>query len=257
MLQSVQEKKVSKNKIFNKEQLADLDFKRIPKHVAIIMDGNRRWALQNNLPYQLAYVTGAERLKKIVEAAIELGIEVLTVYAFSTENWKRPQEEVKVLLSLLKEYILNERDSMAMLGIRLKVIGDTSVFNSELKEAIFKTEETTKEGRSIDLVLALNYGGRDDISRALTRITQDCLDKKIKPSQVSESLISKYLDTAEYTDPDLLIRTSGEFRISNFLIWQLAYTEIIVQGVFWPDFNSNHLLSAVKNYINREKRCGV
>ncbi len=257
MLQSTKQEKITTQHIFHEEQLEGIDFNSIPKHVAIIMDGNRRWAIQKNLPYELGYVKGAERLKETVQAAMELKIETLTVYAFSTENWKRPKEEVDILLDLFKEYLIAERTGMAQHGICLTTIGDVSVFNNELKEALVQTRETTKGGDKLNLVLALNYGGRDDLLRAFRRIAQGCVEEELQVSQISESLIDRYLDTAEFTDPDLLIRTSGEFRISNFLVWQLAYTEVNVLKDYWPEFSSEHLLRAVNNYIKRERRCGI
>ncbi|MCH9632309.1 MAG: Ditrans,polycis-undecaprenyl-diphosphate synthase ((2E,6E)-farnesyl-diphosphate specific) [Chlamydiae bacterium] len=257
MLQSTQEKKDKGHQIFNEEQLEGVNFDLTPKHVAIIMDGNRRWANQNGLPFEFGYVKGAARLKEIVQAAIELNILTLTVYGFSTENWKRPKEEVETLLNLFKEYLITERDDMVKHGVCLTVMGNASAFNEDLREVIIDTQKATSAGTKLNLVLALNYGGRDDIRRALTRIAQDCVDKKLQPSDVSETLIGQYLDTANFEDPDLLIRTSGEFRLSNFLIWQLAYTEVSVLKDFWPDFKAEHLLSVVKNYVNRERRRGI
>ncbi len=257
MLQSTQEKKDTKHLIFNEEQLEGVNFNLTPKHVAVIMDGNRRWANQNNLPFEFGYVKGANRLKEIVQAAIELNILTLTAYAFSTENWKRPKNEVENLLNLFKEYLITECDEMVKHGVRLTVIGNASAFSEDLREVINSTQKATQAGAKLNLVLALNYGGRDDIRRALTRITQDCVDKKLQASDISEALIGQYLDTSNFEDPDLLIRTSGEFRLSNFLIWQLAYTEVNVVKDFWPDFSAEHLLYVVKNYVNRERRCGV
>ena len=257
MLQSAQEKKETKHQIFNEEQLVGVNLNLAPKHVAIIMDGNRRWANQHNLPFELGYVKGAVRLKEVVQAAIELNILTLTAYAFSTENWKRPDKEVENLLGLFKEYLIAECDQMVKHGVRLTVIGNVSAFNDDLKEAISATQKATQAGTKLNLVLALNYGGRDDIRRALTRISQDCVDKKLQTSDISEALIGQYLDTSNFEDPDLLIRTSGEFRLSNFLIWQLAYTEVSILKDFWPDFSAEHLLCVVKNYVNRERRCGV
>ncbi len=257
MTTKISEEKLANSVVFTQEQLVGLNWDQIPKSVAVIMDGNRRWAAQNNLPIQFAYVMGAQQLKKVVRAAVELGIQTLIVYAFSTENWKRPQSEIENLLTVFKNYLIEEKASLLENRVRLATIGDTRVFPSELQNVLKDTLESTKDGSRLNLVLALNYGARDEIKRAVTCISKDCLEKKIKPSDISEKLISKYLDTAIYSDPDLLIRTSGESRLSNFLLWQASYAEICLLEKFWPEFEPEDLLNSVKQYQQRESRRGI
>lgn len=253
----IQDQKKNRLQLFTEEQLLGIDFNNTPKHVAIIMDGNRRWAHQHNLPYELGYIKGAEKLKEITRAAIELKIETLTAYAFSTENWRRSKEETSILLKLFNEYLNSECENMVVNGIRLKTIGDITQFPIELQETLYRVQNETNEGKTLCLVLALNYGSRNEMSRVVKKIVQDCLENKLQLSQISESTISNYLDTADLSDPDLLIRTSGEFRLSNFLLWQVAYTEVNILKTYWPDFQVEELLAVIKNYLKRERRCGI
>lgn len=243
--------------IYTKQQLFSLEEGRIPKHVAIIMDGNRRWAGQRSLPGLAGHWAGAQTLTHIVKAASELGIKTLTVYSFSTENWFRPQEEIQGLFDLFEIYLREQRTSMVKEGVRLDTIGDLSPFPISLINTIRESKEATSRGEKIDLVLALNYGGRDDIRRALKMIAQDYSNKTIEEKDLTEQTITKYLDTAKWRDPDLLIRTSREMRLSNFLLWQVSYSEIHVSSELWPDFTSQHLYEAVVEYQNRKRRFGT
>jgi len=228
----------------------------LPRHVAIIMDGNRRWARQKGYLPVVGHWRGAETLMKITEIAASLGIKVLTVYAFSTENWKRSIEEVNDLMQLLKNYLLMQKDLMLKEGVRLQTIGDLSYFPEELKVIIEKVKKETEKGEKINLVLALNYGARDEICRAARTIFEDIEKGLVKKEDVSEQLFSRYLDTAPWGDPDLLIRTSGELRVSNFLLWQISYAEVYVTETLWPDFQESDFLAALLNYQNRERRQG-
>ncbi len=243
-------------KTYSEEELAQLNHFRMPEHVAIIMDGNRRWAQQQGLPLMAGHWRGAERLAQNVRAAVDLGIKTLTVYAFSTENWKRPPMEVKALMRLFKTYLLRQRDVMIKEGVRLSAIGDLSKFSKDVRLIIEDVVEATSAGDRLDLVIALNYGGRDELKRAVSAIVEDCLAKKLSKKEVSEDLIASYLDTAQWKDPDLLIRTSGESRISNFLLWQISYSEVIVTDVLWPNFSEKDLLAAILEYQKRELRLG-
>jgi len=243
-------------KVYTEQQLSLVDVYRVPTHVAIIMDGNRRWAKQRNLPYLMGHWQGAKGMMQMVRAASALGIKVLTVYAFSTENWRRSAEEVAALMFLFKTYLINEREEMVREGVKLNVIGDLSRLPLDVKKELEITKKETSSGTHIELVLALNYGGRDDIRRAVLNIVQDIRKGKLSEESLSEELLSNYLDTAEWEDPQLLIRTSGERRLSNFLLWQLSYTEVYVSEVLWPDFNEKHLLEAIVEYQQRERRLG-
>jgi undecaprenyl diphosphate synthase len=231
--------------------------KNMPKHVAIIMDGNRRWAKQRFLPVAEGHRRGAEVLTKIIEIASNLGVRVLTVYAFSTENWSRSDLEVKILLDLLKFYLKRECKSMVRNGIRLESIGDLSPFPEDVKKTLSQTKEATMHGEKIRLVLALNYGGRDDLKRAMIGIAQDYREGKVLKEDLTESLIASRLDTAPFGDPDLLIRSSGEKRMSNFLLWQISYTEIFLTDVLWPDFEEKNFIEAVEEYQKRDRRLGA
>jgi len=242
------------SKIYSQQELSQVICP--PEHVAIIMDGNRRWAAREGLSFMIGHSRGAEQLTQIVRASKELGIKILTVYAFSTENWKRSSIEVKSLMRLFKTHLLRQKNLMIEEGIRLNVIGDLSKFPKDVLRVLDETLKATKEGGRFDLVIALNYGGRDELRRAISAIIEDCLSKKIFKNELSEELIASYLDTAKWKDPDLLIRTSGESRISNFLLWQISYSEVIVTDVLWPDFNEKDLLASVLEYQKRELRLG-
>lgn len=242
--------------IYSKEELALIDFQRIPSHVAIIMDGNRRYAKKYHLPLMLGHWKGAENLTKIVKAAIELNVKVLTVYAFSTENWSRSATEVKFLMHLLESFLIRKRDFMIRENVRLETIGDTSRLSNDLNEVLNETKKLTQNGSKIDLVIALNYGGRDDIRRAVVSIVDDALTGKLSKKELTETVISKYLDTAKWGDPSLLIRTSGEMRLSNFLLWQLSYSEVYITDVLWPEFSEHDFYQAILEYQQRKHRFG-
>lgn len=242
---------------FTQEELSFIDPKKVPQHVAIIMDGNRRWAKKWDKPVEVGHWQGAETLDQIVRAAIGLGIKVLTVYSFSTENWNRSSEEVDALMHLLKTYLKTQREIMVKEGVRLKTIGDLSKLPDDVRLVLSETKEATKGGNQIDLVLALNYGGRDDIRRATLRLLDEVEAGRIQREEITEKTISSLLDTAQWPDPDLLIRPSGDLRISNFLIWQISYSEIYYTDILWPDFSKSHLLDAVLDFQKRNRRFGL
>ncbi len=243
-------------KIYSADKIALLSSGPVPKHIAIIMDGNRRWARAKGLLPSAGHLQGAETLVKTVRAASELGVEVLTVYAFSTENWRRSPKEVEALMRLFKSYLLKQRNFMLEEGVRLDVIGDMKKLPKDVQRAFDESIEATKGGNKFHLVIALNYGGRDELRRTVTSIVEDCQSKKITKEDITEELISSYLDTAKWGDPDLLIRTSGESRLSNFLLWQLSYSEVFMTQVLWPDFTENDLLEILLDYQSRELRTG-
>lgn len=229
----------------------------IPRHIAIIMDGNGRWAKKRNMPRVAGHQRGVESVRAVVETCVGLGVEILTLYTFSTENWKRPKDEVSTLMRLIVKSLQNETNELNTNNIRLTTIGDTTtlpeIVQHELKSALEKTEHNTK----MRLNLALSYSGRWELVEAIKNITKQAIDGKIIPEEISEELISKNLTTANIPDPDLLIRSGGEFRISNFLLWQIAYSEIFVSDVLWPDFRCKHLIEAVKDFQKRERRFGL
>ena len=224
----------------------------IPKHIAIILDGNGRWAKKRLLPRAMGHKAGCETLEKIVEDCARLGVSYLTVYGFSTENWKRSEEEVSALMNLFRLYMKKLMEVANNNNVLVKMIGDKSKFAADIIEGIDKLVDSTKNNTGMVFTFAVNYGSRDEIKRAISNIISD----NIKAEDISEELISSYLDTAGTPDPDLLIRTSGEFRISNYLLWQIAYSEIYITDTLWPDFNKNELIKAIENYNHRERRFG-
>ena len=218
---------------------------KVPNHVAIILDGNGRWAKAKGMPRTYGHVKGCANLETICDDVKDLGIKYLTVYAFSTENWKRSRDEVEALMKLFRSYLkkcvkIAERNKM-----RVKIIGDTSVFDEVIRERIHYLEEVSKDYDELYFQIALNYGSRDEITRGMRRMAQDAAEGKLIPAQITEETIEGYLDTAGVPDPDLLIRTSGELRLSNFLLWQLAYTEFYFTEVPWPDFDKQELIRAI------------
>ncbi|MBS3904992.1 MAG: isoprenyl transferase [Simkania sp.] len=247
---------LSPESLFTEEDLHLLDPLRIPEHVAIIMDGNRRWAKQRALPGIVGHTQGAAMLRKVVQAATELGIRVLTVYAFSTENWQRSPIEIKTLMHIFKSYLRDQRESMIKQGVRLETIGDLSKFPEDILKEICYSKEATKHCAKIDLVLALNYGGRDDLRRAVQAMIEDHATGRLSGEKITENIIAGYLDTAQWKDPELFIRTSGEKRLSNFLLWQLSYAEVYITDVLWPDFDEKELLNAVLDFQQRNRRWG-
>ncbi len=229
---------------------------RIPRHVALILDGNGRWAKKRGLPRTMGHKEGCKTVEKTVEIAARMGIEYLTVYGFSTENWKRSAEEVGALMQLFRYYMVRLLKIAKENNVRVKMIGDRRRFDEDIIEGINRLERETKENTGLTFVIAVNYGARDEITRAASRLAADCVQGKVKAEEITEDVLSSYLDTAGMPDPDLLIRTSGEIRLSNYLLWQLAYTEIYVTDCLWPDFNEEELKRAVVQYNKRERRFG-
>ncbi len=228
----------------------------IPAHVAIILDGNGRWAKKRGLPRSYGHIKGCANLETIVDDSLEIGIRYLTVYAFSTENWKRSRDEVEGLMKLFRLYLKKCVKICEHNKIRMRVIGDTSVFDADIQEAIRVLEESSKDYDAMFFQIALNYGSRDEIVRGMRRMAEDAANGRIRPDEITEETIDGYLDTAGLPDPDLLIRTSGELRLSNFLMWQLAYSEFYFTDVPWPDFDKAELMKAIEGYNNRERRYG-
>ena len=228
---------------------------RVPNHIAIILDGNGRWAKKRGMPRSFGHVKGCENLEDICEVAKELGVKYLTVYAFSTENWKRSKEEVDGLMKLFRNYLKKCIKISQKNNMRVKVIGDITAFDSDIQESIEKLEDFSKDFTDLHFQIALNYGSRDEITRAVNRMLEDQKAGKLE-TPVSEDTISDYLDTAGIPDPDLIIRPSGEERLSNFLIWQAAYSEFVFMDVLWPDFKPEHLEEAIRIFNQRHRRFG-
>lgn len=229
----------------------------IPNHIAIILDGNGRWAKKNKLPRAMGHKAGCEALEKTVENCARLGVKYLTVYGFSTENWKRSKEEVSALMQLFRFYMKRLLKIASENNVRVKMIGDKSKFDKDIIEGVDKLVETTKNNTGLTFVFAINYGARDEITRAVRDLLNDYKLGKISYIEnIDESFFERYLDTYPDPDPDLLIRTSGELRISNYLLWQIAYSEIYVTDVLWPDFDMTELENAIKAYNKRERRFG-
>ncbi len=228
----------------------------VPKHVAIILDGNGRWAKKRNMPRNYGHVQGSKTVEQIIEDGYNMGIEYITVYAFSTENWKRSKDEVDALMKLLAKYLIDCIERSTKNNMKVRVIGDKSGLDKKLVDRINELENATKDATGLKFTIAINYGGRDEIRRAVKKIAQEVSDGIISPEDITEDTISERLDTAGLPDPDLLIRTSGEERLSNFLPWQLAYTEFYFTDVLWPDFKKEDLLTAIRYYNGRERRFG-
>ncbi|MBM3201213.1 MAG: di-trans,poly-cis-decaprenylcistransferase [Chlamydiae bacterium] len=233
-----------------------MTFDNIPHHIALIMDGNRRWANRERQPLEVGYIKGAEAMLKIVRKAATMGVKVVTAYAFSTENWNRPREEIGSVIKVFELYLRKMGRMMVKEGVRLETIGDLTAFPESIQKSIQNAKEKTKDGTKVDLILALNYGGRDDLRRAALKIASDLECGKITREGFTENLFSKYLDTARWPDPDLLIRTSGEFRVSNFLLWQISYSEVYITDVLWPDFTEDDLALAIGEFQKRVRRRG-
>ena len=228
----------------------------VPEHVAIILDGNGRWAKKRLLPRKAGHVAGSQTVEQICEDAWNLGIKYLTVYAFSTENWKRPQDEVDALMKLLRRYLKDCIKRSTKNNMSVRVLGDITPLDEDLKASILELEVVSKDNTGLHFQVALNYGIRDEILRAVQRIAEDVKMGKLESSQITEEKFSSFLDTKGIPDPDLLIRTSGEERLSNFLLWQLAYTEFYFTDVLWPDFNKAELEKAIAYYNKRDRRFG-
>jgi len=229
---------------------------KIPTHVAMIMDGNGRWANKRNLPRSAGHKKGADAVKKAVEAAIELGVQYLTLYAFSTENWKRPEEEVKLLMNLLREYLKNDVEEYASKGVRVKFIGERYMLDDDIIEMIEKTEEKTKDNTKLTTCIALSYGSRQEITNSVKNIAELVKSGSLDINDIDEDVISNNLYTNDIPDPDLVIRTSGERRVSNYLLWQLAYAEFAFIDEYWPEFDKNLFIKILEDYNNRERRYG-
>jgi undecaprenyl diphosphate synthase len=229
----------------------------IPKHVAIILDGNGRWAKKRMMPRNFGHTQGSKVVEKICEDAYKIGIKYLTVYAFSTENWKRPKDEVDALFKLLNNYLDTSIKTSKKNNMRVRIIGNKSGLPKEIQEKIKALEEASKANTGLNFQVAINYGSRDEIIRAVKALSEDLNAKTITIDDIDENLFSSYLDTADIPDPDLLIRTSGEQRLSNYLLWQLAYTEFYFTDVLWPDFNIDELKRAIEFYSGRKRNFGA
>jgi undecaprenyl diphosphate synthase len=229
---------------------------KIPQHVAIILDGNGRWAKQRHMPRNYGHKVGADNLEQVIEDAWDLGIKYLTVYAFSTENWKRSVEEVTGLMTILRDFLRRSIEKSMKNNMRVSIIGKRDRLDKDIVAAIEELEETTKNNTGLHFIVALNYGGRDEITRAVAGIAQDYKDGKVSLEDITEDFISSRLDTAGIPDPDLLIRTSGEIRTSNFLPWQISYSEFYFCDTLWPDFKKADLQKAIDYFNGRERRFG-
>lgn len=229
---------------------------KLPKHIAIIMDGNGRWAKLRGKPRVFGHRKGITVVRNVIEYCSKKGIHYLTLFAFSSENWQRPQTEVRALMGFLKRYLVSEINWLIDLGVRFNVIGDINKLPTDVKRVVFDAIEKTSKMKGMVLNLALSYGGKDEILRAVKKICKDVEHKKIDVEKIDERLFSSYLDTSGQPDPDLLIRTSGEYRISNFLLWQIAYTELYFTNTLWPDFTVEELELAINDYMKRERRFG-
>lgn len=234
----------------------DMSQMKIPNHVAIILDGNGRWAKKRLMPRNFGHMQGAKTVENICEEAWNMGIKYLTVYAFSTENWKRPEDEVNALMKLLKNYLKDCIERSNSNNMRVRVIGDKTGLSEEINEKIAALEEMTKNNTGLNFTIAINYGSRDEMVRAMKKIAMDVKDGKVSPEEITEETFNRELDTVGIPDPDLLIRTSGEQRLSNYLLWQLAYTEFYFTDVLWPDFSKKDLEDAVFAYNKRDRRFG-
>jgi undecaprenyl diphosphate synthase len=228
----------------------------VPRHIAIIMDGNGRWARTRLLPRTLGHHHGMKAVREVVEGCIEAGVQVLTLFAFSEENWSRPADEVSSLMNLLDEYIAKETDSLRRNGVKTRVLGDRSRFNTRALRAIERVERETRDGDVLQLGLCISYSARKELTRAARLLAEDVEAGRLDPAQIDEGAVAARLYTAPWPDPDLLIRTSGEQRISNFLLWQLAYTELYMTKMLWPEFTRGALYDAILDYQTRDRRFG-
>ena len=233
-----------------------IDATRMPRHIAIIMDGNGRWARQHNRPRVFGHTNGVKAVREVTEAAVELGVQYLTLYTFSTENWSRPKLEVNALMSLLLDTLQTELENLVRNRIRLHAIGDISALPDRTRKMLEDVIRTTADNTQLDLILALNYSGRADIVQAVRNIGEDIRLGKVDPVQIDDQLFASYLSTRDIPDPELLIRTSGETRISNYLLWESAYTEFYFTNVLWPDFGKDELVKAIGDYQQRDRRFG-
>ena len=229
---------------------------KMPRHVAIILDGNGRWARAKGMPRNYGHVQGAKTVETICEEAYRMGIQYLTVYAFSTENWSRPQDEVDALMKLLRNYMKTCLKTAEKNRMCVRVLGEKSRLDEDIRSRIQELEEATKDNDGLHFQIAINYGGRDEIVRAARRMAAEAAAGRLRPEEITEQVVDRFLDTAGVPEPDLLIRTCNEQRISNFLLWQLAYTELYFTPVAWPDFTKDELIKAVEAYNHRERKYG-
>ena len=230
--------------------------RKIPQHIAIILDGNGRWAKAKGMPRNYGHTAGARNVETVCQAAHDLGVKYVTMYAFSTENWNRPEGEVEALMKLLESYLKNCIKTADKNNMRVRVIGDTTRLSERFQERIRELEAASAKNDGLNLQIAINYGSRDEMTRAMRRMSEDVAAGKRKPEEITESVFEEYLDTAGIPDPDLLIRTSGELRLSNFLLWQLAYSEFYFTDVPWPEFHKEELERAIEAYNKRDRRFG-
>ena len=237
--------------------VTELSQQRVPRHIAIIMDGNGRWAKSRGMPRTDGHRRGIDAVKRTVEAAGALGVEYLTLFGFSSENWKRPTVEVDDLMWLLRRFLQSETARMHKNNVRIRVIGDRSTFSPDIVRLIEHSEQMTSGNDGLHLTAALSYGGRQEIVTAVRAIAVDIASGRLSPDDIDDDRFTGYLATADIPDPDLLIRTSGEQRISNFLLWQIAYTELVFSDVLWPDFKRDHLESAIQEFNGRDRRFGA
>lgn len=234
----------------------DIDKNKVPQHIAIIMDGNGRWAKSRMMPRTYGHKAGVETIRKVVKEAKRLGVKYLTLYAFSTENWKRPKDEVSALMKLLVTYLRSELAELDKNDVKINTIGDISKLPEVCVAELNKSKEETKDNKSLVLTLALNYGGRADILDAVKLTCKDLLEGKLEIDNIDEDVFAAYLDTKDIVDPDLVVRTSGEQRLSNFLLWEIAYSEFYYTDIHWPDFDEEELQKAIYSYQNRDRRFG-
>lgn len=228
----------------------------VPQHIAIILDGNGRWAKAKGMPRNYGHAQGSKNVEKICEEAWRMGIKYLTVYAFSTENWSRPENEVAALMKLLRNYMKTCLKTAAKNDMKIRVIGDIEPLDDDIKSRIRELEAATTDNGGLNFTIALNYGSRDELTRAAQKMAKDCAEGKIKAEEIDESVFETYLDTHGIPDPDMMIRTSGEQRLSNYLLWQLAYSEFYFTYVPWPDFTKEELVKAIEEYNHRHRRFG-
>ena len=228
----------------------------VPQHIAIILDGNGRWAKAKGMPRNYGHAQGSKNVEKICEEAWRMGIKYLTVYAFSTENWSRPENEVAALMKLLRNYMKTCLKTAAKNDLKIRVIGDIEPLDDDIKSRIRELEAATTDNGGLNFTIALNYGSRDELTRAAQKMAKDCAEGKIKAEEIDESVFETYLDTHGIPDPDMMIRTSGEQRLSNYLLWQLAYSEFYFTDVPWPDFTKEELVKAIEEYNHRHRRFG-
>ena len=237
--------------------MVNLDPENIPRHVAVIMDGNGRWAQERGEDRVVGHINGVESMRKTIRAAVECGVEYLTVYAFSTENWGRPEREVTALMELLCTTIANETDELKQNGVRMRFIGDIQALSKEVRTAISKSENETFQNRKLTLIIAVNYSSRWEITQMVRKVAVQVRDEGLQVHDITADTVAANLATAGIPDPDLLIRTSGELRLSNFLLWQLSYSELYFTDIYWPDFDEEAFYEAIREYQHRDRRYGL